>query len=135
MKGILERLTRNLVRRGIRDGLLGGNGIWLALGATAWLVRWLGKKPAPRVVTEQLRLGESLTVTSVPPPPFGRKARKLDKADRKAAKLAWAQIRAERKRAPAREPASAASRSSSGRQKGGSNGKGKTRKRAARSEA
>lgn len=139
MRGILERYTRNLVRRGIREGLLGGNGVWLALGATAWLVRWLSKTPAPGVVTEQLRLGESITVTSVPPPPFGRNARKLPKQDRKAAKLAHAQIRAERKRAQPREPAvSAISALALGGDSGKSKGKGKSkskRRQSARDEA
>lgn len=130
MRGILERVTRNLVRRGIRDGLLGGNGIWLALGVSAWLIRWLSKSPAQRVVTERLRVGESITVTSVPPPAFGRKARKLAEADRQAAALARRQIRAERKRAHVREPAARAAASS-----GRSKGKGKGRERATRAGA
>jgi hypothetical protein len=92
-------LARNLVRRGIRDGLLGGNGIWLALGAAAWLVRWLSRTPAQRVVTETIRVGETITVTSVPAPPYGRAARKLAKADRKLAKADRRQVRHERDRA------------------------------------
>jgi hypothetical protein len=92
-------LARNLVRRGIRDGLLGGNGIWLALGATAWLVRWLSHVPGQRVVTEEIRVGETITVTSVPAPPYGRAARKLTKVDRRQAELARRQVRRERNRA------------------------------------
>lgn len=113
MRSLFERLARNLVRRGIRDGLLGGNGIWLALGAAAWLVRWLSRTPAKRVVTEVIRVGETITVTSVPAPPYGRKARKLPTGDRKAAELARRQVKAERKRAPERAVVPASGSSSS----------------------
>jgi len=99
VRRLLERLTGGLVRRGIREGLLGGNGIWFAAGAVAWLVRWLSRPPGERVVREQIRVGETITVTSVPAPAFGRKARKLAKADRKAARGARAQVRSERKAA------------------------------------
>jgi hypothetical protein len=97
--GLIERLTRNLVRKGIRDGLLGGNGMWLALGAGAWLLRFLMHKPSGRVITETIALGETITVSSVPPPPVGRTARKLAKADRLEAKERHKQIRAERESA------------------------------------
>jgi hypothetical protein len=113
VRSLFERLARNLVRRGIRDGLLGGNGIWLALGAAAWLVRWLSRTPAQRVVTEVIRVGETITITSVPAPAYGRQARKLTTADRKAAELARRQVNAERKRAPERAVAPAAGSSSS----------------------
>jgi hypothetical protein len=99
VKRLLERATRDLVRRGIRDGLLGGNGIWLALGAVAWLARWLSRSPAPGVVREQIRVGETITVTSVAPPAFGRRARKLAKAERTEAAAARRQVRSERKNA------------------------------------
>lgn len=84
------------MRRGVRDGLFGGNGLWLAAGAAAWLVRWLARSREPGIVREQIRVGETITVTSVAPPPFGRRARQLAKADRKAAKSARKQIRRER---------------------------------------
>jgi len=99
VSSLFQRLARNLVRRGIRDGLLGGNGIWLALGAGAWLVRWLARTPAQRVVTESIRVGETITITSVPAPPYGRRARKLDKADRADAKAARREVARARKRA------------------------------------
>lgn len=99
MKRLLERLTRDLVRRGIHDGLLGGNGIWLALGAVAWLARWLSRSPSPTVVREQIRVGETITVTSVAAPAFGRRARKLANAERTAAASARRQVRSERKNA------------------------------------
>lgn len=84
---LIERVTRNLVRRGVRDGLLAGNGVWMALGAVAWLIRFLRKRPSPKVVTETLRSGESIVVTNVPAPPFGRRARKIKRADRKSAAI------------------------------------------------
>jgi hypothetical protein len=96
VRRFLERVTREAVRRGIRDGLLAGNGIWVAVGAFAWLLRWLARSHEQQVVREQIRLGETITVTSVAPPPFGRRARKLAKAERKAAKAARTQIRRER---------------------------------------
>jgi hypothetical protein len=101
MAGLIERLTRNLVRRGIRDGLLGGNGMWLALGAGAWLVRFLMHKQSGRVITETIALGETITVTSVPAPPVGRKARKLAKAERLQVKERQREIKAARKGAHA----------------------------------
>jgi hypothetical protein len=115
VRPLVERVARNLIRRGIRDGLLGGNGIWLGIGAAAWLVRWLSRTPAQRVVTETIRVGETITVTSVPPPPYGRSARRLTKADRQEAELARRQVRRERSRAaPLASPASSGS-SPSGR--------------------
>jgi hypothetical protein len=113
VRALFERLARNLVRRGIRDGLLGGNGIWLALGAGAWLVRWLLRSPAERVVTESIRVGETITISSVPAPPYGREARKLTKADRAAAEQARRQVRLERKRAPERVTATSSDSSAS----------------------
>lgn len=65
------------MRRGVRDGLLGGSGVWIAVGAVAWLLRWLSRAPPQRVVREKIRLGETITVTSAPAPALGRKARKL----------------------------------------------------------
>lgn len=100
MRRLLQRVTRDLVRRGVRDGLLGGNGVWLAVGAAAWLVRFLSRSPAQRVVRERIRVGETITVTSTPAPPFGRKARRLARADRSRARSARREVRSERKRAP-----------------------------------
>lgn len=94
-----DRVTRNLVRKGFREGLLAGNGRWLAIGAVTWLVRQLRAKPRPRVVTERLKLGESIVVTHLPAPAFGRRARKLSKAEQAAAAAERRQVKAERKRA------------------------------------
>ncbi|MHB1508495.1 MAG: hypothetical protein ACYCST_00510 [Acidimicrobiales bacterium] len=100
MRRLLQRVTRDLVRRGVRDGLLGGNGVWLAVGAAAWLVRFLARTPEQRVVRERIRVGETITVTSTPAPPFGRRARTLERADRAKARRTRREVRAERKRAP-----------------------------------
>jgi hypothetical protein len=72
---LIDRLTRAAVRRGIRQGLLAGDGKWLAAGAVAWLVRFLMKKHEPAVVVEELKPGETLLVTNIGPQ-TGRKARK-----------------------------------------------------------
>lgn len=67
MRERLDSLLRKLVRQGLRRGLVAGDGKWLVFGAVAWLVRFLMKKREPEVVTEELRVGESLVVTNVGP--------------------------------------------------------------------
>jgi len=85
VRSFLDRWTRQLVRRGIRAGLIEGSNIWLSIGAIAWLFRFLTRRQPARVSVENLRLGESVLVTHVAAPPRGRRARR--KAARKAAKL------------------------------------------------
>ena len=76
MFGLVDALARRLVKRGIRQGLIEGSTAWLVIGALAWLVRLLVRPEAPKVVREQLRLGESITVTHASPPPQrGRRRR------------------------------------------------------------
>jgi hypothetical protein len=106
MRSWFERLTAGLVRRGVREGLLGGSGPWLAIGALSWLVRFLMRRPERSVVVEELALGESILVTSVPPPPSGRRRRKLEAAARREARDEAKQVRRERKRAAAVPPSS-----------------------------
>ncbi|MGH9297515.1 MAG: hypothetical protein ACRDZP_06005 [Acidimicrobiales bacterium] len=84
MRSIFDRLTRTLVRRGIREGFFAGDGKWAVLGAAAWLVRFLMKKREPKVIVEHLGPGESLTVSSVPPPLRGRKKRKATRRETQA---------------------------------------------------
>lgn len=79
MNSLVDRVTRAALRRGIRDGLLAGDGKWLALGALAWLVRYLMKTREPEVVVEKLAVGESLVVTNLGPQ-RGRKAKKQSAA-------------------------------------------------------
>lgn len=79
MKSLLDRLTRTLVRRGFREGLLKGNTAWLAAGAAAWLVRYLMKKREPEVIVERLAPGERIVVENLGPQ-HGRAARKARRA-------------------------------------------------------
>ncbi len=77
---LLQRVTKDLVSKGFKRGVVEGNGLWLVVGALALVVRVVSKPEPPKVVTEQLRLGESIVVTHLPPPPSRRKARKERKA-------------------------------------------------------
>ena len=81
MLSLLDRLTRTLVRNGLRRGLA-GDGKWLAIGAVAWLVRFLMKKREPKTVTETLARGERIVVSNLGPPPRHRAARKREEAAR-----------------------------------------------------
>jgi len=83
-KGGFERWTRQLVRRGIREGLIEGSDVWLSIAAIVWLFRFLSRRPRPQVSVARLRVGESIVVSHVPPPPRSRRGRK--KAAREAAK-------------------------------------------------
>ncbi|HEV2361250.1 MAG TPA: hypothetical protein VGS21_06075 [Acidimicrobiales bacterium] len=84
MGGLFEKLTKNLVRKGLREGLVEGSTLWLALGALAFLVRFMGRPEEPKVATESLRLGESITITHLPAPPSRRQQRRTAKATRRA---------------------------------------------------
>ncbi len=85
MRKYLDRWARQLVRRGLRSGLIEGSNVWLSIGAVAWLFRLLSRRPPAVVTTERLRLGESVVVSHVPAPPRSRRAKK--KAARKASEL------------------------------------------------
>jgi hypothetical protein len=74
MVGLLDGVARRLLRRGLRQGLLEGSTTWLVVAAIAWLARLLLRPEAPRIVREELAVGETLTVTHVAPR-SGRKAR------------------------------------------------------------
>jgi hypothetical protein len=101
----LDRWARQLIRRGIRSGLIEGSNLWLSIGAIAWLLRFLARRPSPMVSVEQLRLGESVVVSHVPAPARSRRARR--KAASKAAKLEQARARAQAKREASRRYARA----------------------------
>jgi hypothetical protein len=62
----LDRLLSYLLRRGLRRGLLGGEGRWVLLGGAALLVRLVGKavKRKPELVySEKLGVGQRLVIT------------------------------------------------------------------------
>lgn len=108
MRRFLDRWARQLVRRGIRSGLIEGSNLWLSIGAIAWLFRFLSKRQAPQVSVERLRLGESVVVSHVPAPPRTRRAR--NKAARKAEKAARRQAKLVAKREASRRHARAAAK-------------------------
>jgi len=112
----LDRWARRLVRRGVRSGLIEGSNLWLSIGAVAWLLRFLARRPPAQVSVERLGLGESVIVSHVPAPPRSRRARK--KAARKAAKLehrrAEQQAKREASRRHVRAMARAARRQAAG---------------------
>jgi hypothetical protein len=63
-------LIRFGLRRGWRDGVLGGDRRWLYAGALALLLRWLLRawsKEEEVVYRELLRPGERLVITHEPP--------------------------------------------------------------------
>jgi hypothetical protein len=65
-------------RRGLSEGLLGGNRRWLVLGSVAWGLRaisWAVRRDERVVFRDTLRPGESLVITErrVAPKRRGRK--------------------------------------------------------------
>jgi hypothetical protein len=76
MFALLDRLTRQVMRRGLRQGLLEGSSIWLVAGALAWLLRLIATPEAPRVVREEIAVGESILVSHLPAPPTRRQRRR-----------------------------------------------------------
>jgi hypothetical protein len=96
----LDRWTRQLVRRGVRAGLIEGSNIWLSIGAIAWLFRFLSRRSPAQVSVEQLRLGESIIVSHVPAAPRGKRAKR--NAAREAAKLEERTAREQAKREASR---------------------------------
>jgi len=86
VRSYLDRWARQLIRRGLRAGVVEGSNLWLSIGAIAWLVRFLSRRDGAQVSVQQLRLGESVVVSHVPAPPSTKRGRK--KAARKAAELA-----------------------------------------------
>jgi hypothetical protein len=101
----LDRWARELIRRGIRSGLIEGSNVWLSIGAITWLLRFLARKPSPMVSVEQLRLGESIVVSHVAAPARSRRAKR--RAARRQAKLEKRRAREQAKREASRRYARA----------------------------
>jgi len=104
----LDRWARQLVRRGVRSGLIGGSNIWLSIGAIAWLFRFLSRRPPRQVSVERLRLGETILVSHVAAPPRGRRAKR--KAARDAAERDAREAKDQAKREASRRYARAAAK-------------------------
>jgi len=80
MFGLIDSVARRLVRRGLRQGVLEGNALWLVIAAVAWLVRLLLRPDKEQVIRERLRVGESITVVHQPAP--GRTTRRSRRSRR-----------------------------------------------------
>jgi hypothetical protein len=61
---VIDRLLQKLVSRSFRRGF-GGEPVWLAVGAAAWLVVRSRKRDRPLVWSGSLNEGESLTLTNL----------------------------------------------------------------------
>lgn len=68
VRKLLDPLARRLLSRGLRQGLLEGSSVWLAVAAVAALVRFLVRPEQPKIVREELRVGETIVVTHKPGP-------------------------------------------------------------------
>jgi len=68
---VLERAVRTALRRGIKDGLVGGSRVWLALGAAAVGYRLWHRAAgwvSPTVIREELAPGQTLVVAHLGEP-------------------------------------------------------------------
>jgi hypothetical protein len=111
VRAYLDRRVRQLIRRGVKSGLIEGSNLWLSIGALAWLFRFLTRKSAPQVTIERLRLGESVVVSHVPAPPRSRRAKK--KAAKQLAKQERSQAKRQAKMASSRRYVRSAARAAS----------------------
>lgn len=83
MLGFVDAAAMRVVWRYLRQGLTGDRR-YLVLGMAALLVHLALKPEKPRLATEELRLGETLIVRHVPPPPTRRQRRKAARAEARA---------------------------------------------------
>lgn len=74
----MDRLLRNLVRRGVRQGLLGGSTGWLVFGAAAFLLRLARRPGRASVYRHKLRVGERLEIVHLPAPATRRQRRRAE---------------------------------------------------------
>lgn len=64
-----DALLGSLVRRGARHGLLGGNPTWLVIGGLAFVVRRVRRRDAGVVYSEEIPVGQRVTVEHQPTRP------------------------------------------------------------------
>jgi hypothetical protein len=64
----------------LRRGVLGGDEHWLAIWALGLLIKVITRKHPRRVVTQRIKLGETLVVRQLPAPPSRRAARRAAQA-------------------------------------------------------
>lgn len=67
MNSLAKSLVRRIVRTGVRRGLVEGSFPWLFVGVFTWAARALLKPKVPVVRHEQLKPGETLVISNVPP--------------------------------------------------------------------
>jgi hypothetical protein len=70
--GAIASLLPTARRRGVTDGLFGGNKRWLVLGSLAWAVRayqWAATRDEQVVYTAELKPGETLVLARQAPKP------------------------------------------------------------------
>jgi len=66
--GLIERGLSLFARKGLRKGLVGGSNAWVAVGAAAFVLRWIRRTNAPKTVyVSEIRSGERLVITSIDP--------------------------------------------------------------------
>lgn len=73
--------------RAFNRGVLGGNRLWVGIGAVLWTVRlfqWLNRPETSVIYRDRLGAGESVVITHNPPGPTRREAKKAKKAAKRS---------------------------------------------------
>ncbi len=63
---LLEYITKRLVTQGLKKGATEGSFLWLAIAVLGMLFKFVLKQRKPKVITEKLRLGETITISHLP---------------------------------------------------------------------
>ena len=85
--------------RALNRGLLGGNRVWVGVGAVVWTIRlfqWLTRPETSVIYRDRLSSGQAIEIRHIPPGPSRRQRKRLAK---QTAKVARADRRAERRAA------------------------------------